>query len=956
MEVDRRRGVANIVGALFLMVIVAAGLTIYFYAEGTQQGGINQYNNSGAVNDNKLQEKLQFAADTNGQLAITNLSPFPSNVTGIELGFSNGTVYTFPPQKDGFVPSGGVVNVPSMIGTTMCGGTPCMSKYLGLIITTDPNAWIGISTSLGNTFTVHPATAAMSNKGSTVTMTFGAIDSYLFGGAPVLSVDGVNYTSIQLPVSLTWFVGTNHTYSFYSYKSQSLGYGLNPLVTGLSTSTSGTIEAVTTGSIVASYQTITYTYKVLFTETGLQAGGTWSVAFNGVQESSSSSTITFIVDQPGTYTWSVSGACASYSQSECTYTSNPSSGTLSVPGTKSVQISLFEMYFLDMSASGGGTVTPSSQWENVSSSISIAATASSGNTFTGWTGSGTGSYSGSATTATVMMDAPITETGSFTGSTSTSGTSYTVTFGVSPSGGGTVSASSGSCTPTSASGTSFSMSCPSGTTVTVSETANGGYYKNGWSLSGGVSMSGSTVTVNGGGTVTALFSASEPTVSLGVSPSGGGTVSASSGSCTPTSSSGTSFSMSCPSGTTISASATPAEGYYFAGWSTSGSVSVSGNTVTVSGSGTVTADFAIPTVTFKSSPSTGGSISADDASCTPGSGSGSSFSMSCPVGTTITLGDSPASGYTFTGFAAHGAISLSKDRAGVWGAVVDGSGSITGNFIGGTQSVTFSANGIGNDASGTILTVDGTGYTFASLPVTFTWASGSSHTFSWSSPVGCGSGCRYVWTSTSGISSSESGTITVPPSGGSVTASYTRQVYVTSAVSPSGAGSVSGSGPSCASMPCWDIVGDSITVTATANTGYKFDTWSGFDSQSTSTTTTIAPSTPGTITADFYEQSQIIGFGCGPVGASNTKCQGYLQTVSGLPISGVTIYCFYEDSGTNGWQECGYTTTASNGGFTSFPNPNSGNINVACTTYFKAQFTGSGIIGPSSATTSHQDC
>ena len=827
-----------------------------------------------------------------------------------------------------------------------------MSKYLKLVTTTDPNAWIGVSTSLGNTFTVYPATASTSSLSSTVTVTFGAVDSYLFGDAPVLSVDGVNYTAMQLPASFTWFVGTNHTYGFYSYKSQSLGYALNPQVTGLSTSLSGTIEAVTTGTILASYQEIIYTYKVVFSETGLQSGDAWSVTFNGVQETSSSSSLSFTVTQPGSYDWSVSGTCASYPQDECTYSSNPSSGALLVPGTKTVQLSLFKMYYLDMVTSGSGAVTPSSQWENVSESVSIAATASSGNTFNGWTGSGTGSYTGSSTTATITMGSPITETGSFTGTSGGTSGPYTVTFNTSPSGGGTVSASSSSCSPTSDSGASFSLSCPAGATVTVSETPSGSsYYDNGWSLSGAVSKSGGTVTVDGAGTVTALFSVSEPSVAFDASPSGGGTVSASSSSCSPTSGSGSSFSLSCPSGSTISISETPSSGYYLTGWSTSGSVSLSGSTVTVSGSGTVTANFAIPTVTFNSSPSDGGSIDASSSTCTPATDSGSSFSMSCPSGTTITLGSSPASGYKFGGFAAHGGVTLSTNRAGVWAAVISGSGSITGDFIGGTTSVTFGTSGIENEGSTTILTVDGTGYSFDSLPVTFTWASGSSHTFSWASPVACKTGCRYVWSSTSGISSSESGTIVVPPSGGSVTASYVNQVYVTSAVSPSGVGSVSGSGSKCSALPCWDNVGSPITVTATVSSSYPeyvFYHWTGLASGS-SNPATVSPDSPGTITAVFYVPTHIVGFGCG-----SYSCSGSLQSQYGSEyIGGVSVNCLYENAGTNGWQSCGSAQTASGTGdfsFSGVPYATTG------TTYYKATFNGGNyaglILGSSSAETS----
>ena len=92
-----------------------------------------------------------------------------------------------------------------------------------------------------------------------------------------------------------------------------------------------------------------------------------------------------------------------------------------------------------MSSVGGcGSDSPSSQWENVGSSVTISTNGiSSSCAFNGWTGSGTGSYSGSSSSATVTISGPITETANFqplytvtfTESGLPSGTSWSVTFG-----------------------------------------------------------------------------------------------------------------------------------------------------------------------------------------------------------------------------------------------------------------------------------------------------------------------------------------------------------------------------------------------------------------------------------------------------------------------------------------------------------------------------------------------
>jgi hypothetical protein len=83
-----------------------------------------------------------------------------------------------------------------------------------------------------------------------------------------------------------------------------------------------------------------------------------------------------------------------------------------------------------------------------------------------------------------------------------------------------------------------------------------------------------------------------------------------------------------------------------------------------------------------------------------------------------------------------------------------------------TASVTFDVAGVDSDFTGTVLTVDGTPYTVSQLPQTFTWDIGSEHNFAYNSPLTIDSCKRYVWDSTSGLSTAQTGTITVPSGGG----------------------------------------------------------------------------------------------------------------------------------------------------------------------------------------------
>jgi len=71
-------------------------------------------------------------------------------------------------------------------------------------------------------------------------------------------------------------------------------------------------------------------------------------------------------------------------------------------------------YFLTMIAGTGGRVSPTSGWKNSGATVSISARPARNYSFTNWTGTGTGSYSGTNNPASITMGGPITETATFT--------------------------------------------------------------------------------------------------------------------------------------------------------------------------------------------------------------------------------------------------------------------------------------------------------------------------------------------------------------------------------------------------------------------------------------------------------------------------------------------------------------------------------------------------------------
>ncbi|MEM3390538.1 MAG: zinc dependent phospholipase C family protein [Thermoproteota archaeon] len=137
-----------------------------------------------------------------------------------------------------------------------------------------------------------------------------------------------------------------------------------------------------------------------------------------------------------------------------------------------------------------------------------------------------------------------------------------------------------------------------------------------------------------------------------------------------------------------------------------------------------------------------------------------------------------------------------------------------------TAIVTFSASGLDDDASSTVLIVDGVSYSYTDLPRNFTWEVGSTHTFEWTQTIDAGSGKRYCWFLTHGLSTYQNGSIMIPLGGGFISATYHKEYYLTILVNPSGGGS-----PSPRSG--WYRAGSLLAIDVTLTPGYRFVNWTG---------------------------------------------------------------------------------------------------------------------------------
>jgi hypothetical protein len=129
--------------------------------------------------------------------------------------------------------------------------------------------------------------------------------------------------------------------------------------------------------------------------------------------------------------------------------------------------------------------------------------------------------------------------------------------------------------------------------------------------------------------------------------------------------------------------------------------------------------------------------------------------------------------------------------------------------------------------AGLSVTVDGVSY---STPALFTWESGSAHILQGQSPqTSPDSHTRYSFASWSD-GGAQTNQVFVPDTNATYTASYGVEFLLEATVTPSGAGTV-------ATAPAGPWYGSNqlVTLTASTNSGYRFDFWEGVDSAASNT-------------------------------------------------------------------------------------------------------------------------
>lgn len=170
-------------------------------------------------------------------------------------------------------------------------------------------------------------------------------------------------------------------------------------------------------------------------------------------------------------------------------------------------------------------------------------------------------------------------------------------------------------------------------------------------------------------------------------------------------------------------------------------------------------------------------------------------------------------------------------------------------------------------------------YSPAELPVSFTWASASSHDFEAVSPVSGGNGIRYVFTSWDDGNTSASRTIS---QGGVYTANYKTQYYLTI---ESAYGDPEGQG--------WYDAGSTVTISVAsieeATTKHIFTGWSG-DLTGTAPTTTLTINSAMAVTANWRTEYLLtVESAYGDPTGGGWYDSGSLATISVTSPEGVII-------------------------------------------------------------------
>jgi hypothetical protein len=336
---------------------------------------------------------------------------------------------------------------------------------------------------------------------------------------------------------------------------------------------------------------VSETYPVNLSESNLPSGASWSITVDGAERTSTTPTMEWN-ETNGTYSFEVGSPVENGPGVQ--FVASPSAGTFSVTGAATNEtIPFVEQFNLTTSVlpSGAGTISPAGGWFNAGSDVELSAVAAEGHAFVNWSGEGTGSYSGAADPAYVVVNAPLAETANFS-----TATTYPLTVTESGLGPGLTWRASVNGVTLNSTSTSIVFYEPNGSysysvSSLVNESATLRYL---------APTPDGSLRVDGQSASAKVVYGAEFAISLSATPAAEGSVGPASGWYTD--------------GSEVVLTALPATGYRFVAWQGSGTGNYSGASdpanLTVAGPVTEIANFTrVVVATGPPTPSSGGSNS-----------------------------------------------------------------------------------------------------------------------------------------------------------------------------------------------------------------------------------------------------------------------------------------------------------------------------------------------------------
>ena len=674
------------------------------------------------------------------------------------------------------------------------------------------------------------ASVAPANSGTvTGAGTYNHFANCTLTASPATGYHFVNWTKNGVQVS------TNATYTFEvtGEAAYVANFELNTY------SITASVSPANTGTVSGAG---TYTHGTSCTLTATPATGYHFVNWtkNG-QAVSTDAAYTFTVTEAGAYvanfaintyaitatvapanTGTVSGAGTYNHGASCTLTATAATGYHFVNWTKNgVQVSTNAAYTFTVTEAGAYVANFAINTYSITASVSPANTG---------TVSGAGTYNHGASCTLTATPATGYHFVNWTKNGQAVSTNAAYTFTVTEAGAYVANfaintyAITASANPTAGGSVIGAGTFNHGASCTLTATANTGYHFVNWTK-GGTAVSTSanyTFTVTEAGAYVANFELNTYAITATANPAAGGSIQ---GAGTYT------HGTTC----TLTATAAASSGYHFVNW-TKGGVQVSTNATysfTVTGAEAYVANFALNNydITVSANPTAGGTAQ----------GAGT-----YTYGQTATLTATAATGYTFTNWKKGGTV-VSSDAT--YSFTVTDGGAYVANFALNTYTIAATADpAVGG-------TIQGAGTYAHGESATLTATAATGYTFT-------------NWTKNGQVVSTNAAYTFTVTSAASYVAHFTLNTYaITATANPAVGGSIQGAGTY--------NHGATVTLTATAATGYTFVNWTkGGTVVSTNASYSFTATEAGAYVANFSLNSYAITASVTPANSGSVSGAG----------------------------------------------------------------------------------